>query len=135
MRGQISLELLVTFGILVAFTVPILILMLTVSSHGYENSARLQANAVSKTLADSINELYTQGPGTKRSLSLAFPTNSDAVRIADNEVTVILKTSTGNYEAVSPLFARVRTQLITNKIGLTNVNLEVDGTGEVIITG
>ncbi len=126
MRGQISLELLVTFGILLAFTVPIIILMLTVSQYGYEDAARAQANAVSKTIADSINEVYTQGPYAQRVLSVALPSNTESLRIADNEVTLTLRTSTGVYEASSPFFAKVEPRLITGSIGLTRIVLEVD---------
>lgn len=104
-HGQISIEMLITVGIIMAFTVPVLLLLLSISQLGYESSTLMQADATAKTLADNINELFVQGPGAKKTIAVAFPINMKSFSIQGKEVIIKLNTSNGIYEAVSPIFA------------------------------
>ena len=108
MKGQISLEIIITLGVVLSFTIPILLLLLSVSQLGYEKSSLLQADAAAGILADSINDVYSQGPGAKRLLSLTLPTNTESVSISGKEIVIKLKVSNGYYDAVSPIAAKVK---------------------------
>jgi len=112
MKGQMSLEILITLGVILSFTLPVILLLLSVSQIGYETSSLLQADASASILSDSIDDLYSQGPGAKRLLSLSVPTNTESVRITDNEVIVRLKTSDGFYDGVAPIVADVSPRVL-----------------------
>ena len=115
MKGQMSLEVLITLGLILSFSIPVLFLLLSVSQVGYETSSLLQADAAAGILSDSINDIYSQGPGAKRSLSLNVPTNTDSVIILENEVIIRLRTSSGYYDAVAPLAANVTQNIISRQ--------------------
>ncbi len=107
MKGQTSLELLVTLGIVIAFTIPVLFLLLSATSIGYEDTAKAQADASARTLSDTINLVYAQGEGAKRTILLNTPSSTQAVYAADGEAVVVLKTQAGIFEAVSPTIADI----------------------------
>ena len=123
-KAQVSMELLVTFGIFLAFSVPVLLVMFSTSNYGYERASLAQADAASKNIADTINEVYLQGGGARRTIAVAFPNNMDGLLIQNHEVIVRLRTSSGFYEAVSPIFASV--DPINSRIGLGLTTLHVD---------
>ena len=124
MRGQVSLELLVTLGIVIAFTVPIIFLLLSVSSVGYEKAAKDQADASARTLSDGINTVYAQGHGAKRIVLLNLPSSTKELRINGSEVIVKIETSAGEYEGVSPVFAQIDQPIVfTGRTGLFSVSV------------
>jgi len=127
LRGQISLELLITLGIIIAFTVPIVFLLLSVTSVGYEKAARDQADASARSLSDTINIVYAQGNGAKRIILLNLPSSTDQLKVSASEVSVIIKISSGTYEGVSPVFGNVETFDLSGankKTGLFAVSVE-----------
>ncbi len=105
MRGQASMELLITIGIVLAFTIPVVFLLLSLTMVGYEDTSIAQADATARSLADSINVVHSQGPGAKRMVLMNLPSNTDSLSIKNNEVVVAVKTSKGSYEAAAPFFA------------------------------
>ena len=133
MKGQSSLELLVTVGVVLAFTVPVLFLILSVSSVGYEDTAKAQADASARTLADAMNSVYAQGPGAQRDMLINAPPSTEAVYAADGEVVVRIGTSGGSFDAVSPTIAHISpgSHVIENKGGLFRVLLKTNNIGEV----
>ena len=146
LRGQVSLELLITMGVVLAFTMPVILLMLSVSQFGYESSTIAQAHAASKVVADNINELFVQGAGAKRTISVAFPINMQSLNISGNEVVITLKTSTGAYQAASPIFANAsipNPATLSGKTGLMTIAMQtiskpgIDGSEsiEVVLNG
>ena len=82
MKGQSSLELLVTVGIVMAFTVPVLFLLLSLTSVGYENTAKAQADASTRSLAETMNFVYAQGDGAKKVLLLNVPASTEEIYVA-----------------------------------------------------
>ncbi len=107
MKGQSSLELLVTLGVVVAFTIPVLFLLLSVTSIGYEDTAKAQADATSRSLADTMNSVYAQGPGAQRQVLLNVPASTLDVYAQGNEAVVRIKTTSGVFDAASPTFASI----------------------------
>ncbi|HLD59619.1 MAG TPA: hypothetical protein VI912_01390 [Candidatus Bilamarchaeaceae archaeon] len=134
MKGQMSLEVLITLGLILSFSIPVLFLLLSVSQVGYETSSLLQADAAAGILSDSINDIYSQGPGAKRLLSLNVPTNTDSVIILENEVIIRLRTSSGYYDAVAPLVANV-TQNIISRQGpfVASITVAKDASDNVVV--
>ncbi|MFH2106442.1 MAG: hypothetical protein ABII22_04225 [Candidatus Micrarchaeota archaeon] len=108
MKGQISLEVLITLGVILAFSLPVLFLMLTVSNYSFESSALQQADATAGMLADSIEDVYAQGPGAKRMVPLNVPSNTELISVSDDNVMVRLKVTNGFYDAVVSISARAK---------------------------
>jgi hypothetical protein len=129
------MEMLVTIGVVIAFTIPVVFLLLSVSSVGYEKAAKDQADASARSLADSINNVYAQGDGAKRVVLLNAPTSTQEISISDGEVIVDIRTSSGEYDGTAPVFANVSgVPTLTGKAGLIDLNVtNVDG--QVIING
>jgi len=132
LRGQVSLELLITVAAVIAFTVPVLFLLLSVSSVGHENAAKDQADATARTLADSINIVYSQGEGAKRTVLLNLPSNTESLNVTAKEVIVNVKLSSGTYEAASPFFAQMNnTFFVEGRSGLYPIVIETSDKGKV----
>jgi uncharacterized protein (UPF0333 family) len=138
MKGQSSLELLVTVGVVVAFTIPVIFLLLSVTSVGYEDTSKAQADASARTLADTMNSVYAQGGGAQREILLNVPPSTEQVRVvktADGtEVIVKIKTSGGSFEAASPSIAKIQgfSQEVEKKAGLFTLCVR-NANGEVQI--
>jgi len=127
-KGQASVEMLVTFGLFITFMLPVLLLVLVASQYGAENSTVYQAQATSHLIADTINEVYTQGcpteyspdlqVGASRTILVNLPGNAQSLQITPNtdlpsggEAIVTVGLSDGmSYAAVSPIFARVKAE-------------------------
>jgi hypothetical protein len=133
MRGQSSLELLVTISVVLAFTVPVLFLILSISSVGYEDTAKAQADASARTLADAMTSLYAQGKGAERQILMNVPPSTESISASEGEVVVRIRTSGGGFDAVSPTIARISpaSATILNKGGLFMVVLRTNDNGEV----
>ena len=133
MKAQVSLELLITIGVVLAFTVPVVLLLFTTSQIGYESASVSQANAAAKTLADNINEIALQGEGARKIMLVSFPSSMTDFTVEANEVVVKMKTTSGDYHAISPIFvnAKVNPASFTGKAGLLRVRMtttkETDG--------
>ncbi len=132
-KGQSSLELLATVGVVVAFTVPVLFLLLSVSSIGYEDTAKAQADATSRTIADSMNTIYAQGPGAQRDILVNIPPATQSVYASGGEVVVKIRTSGGEFDAASPTIAKIGSgsMTVTGKTGLIRLVIRANNRGEV----
>lgn len=134
MKGQTSLELLVTVGIVVAFTIPVLFLLLSATSIGYEDTAKAQADASSRTLSDTMNSVYAQGAGAKRMILLNVPSSTQEIYASGGEAVVSIRTQSGDFDAASPTIAEISgtSQTLGKKTGLFLISIEADSvTGEV----
>ncbi|MBI2079526.1 hypothetical protein HYT84_02080 [Candidatus Micrarchaeota archaeon] len=139
-KGQSSVEMLVTVGAVIAFTIPVILLLLSLTQYGQESAAIYQAQATSKIIAESINEVYIQGPGAEKNILVTFPSNSIGLSIKGpveqdkqlgSEVIITMKSSTGSYDAVTPTFARVELLPLLSPNGLVSLKLLTKADGEV----
>lgn len=123
----------VTLGVVLAFTIPVLFLLLSITSIGYEDTARAQADASSRTLADNMNSVYAQGPGAEREILLNVPATTQNITVTSNEVVVTIKTTSGIYQAASPTIASINPlySKINAKSGLFPLIIKTDSKGEV----
>ena len=133
-KAQVSVELLVTLGVVLAFALPVLLLLLSISQFGFENASVAQAEGAAKKLADNINEVHAQGGITKRVVLMSLPLNTESLSVGENEVVVKVKISAGEYEAVSPMFGKVKAFELKQKSGPISLVLQNNG-NEVEISG
>jgi len=101
------MELLITLGIVLAFTIRVVFLLFTVTQVGYEDTAKAQADATARSLADSLNFVYSQGEGAKRMILLNTPTTMESLTVGNGEVVARITTSDGYYDGASPTFAEI----------------------------
>ena len=132
LRGQASMELLITLGIILAFTVPVLFLLFTITQIGYEDTAMAQADAAARSLGDTVNFVYSQGEGAKRVILLNTPPQTERVTVGNGEIVIRIKTSEGYYDGVFPIFAEIYggTQELTGT-GLFIIEVRCNSRGEV----
>ncbi len=133
MKGQSSLELFVTLGVVMSFTIPVVLLLLSVSSVGYEDTAKAQADAAARSLADSINTVYAQGPGAQREILINVPPSTQSITVSGAEVTISIKTSGGTFDAAAPTIATaVKTPSpLAGKVGLFKLIVRAKDNGVV----
>ena len=127
MRAQVSIELLTTFGIILVFTVPVLLLLLTITQYGHENASMMQADATGRMLAHNIEVIYFQGDGAKKTLLLNFPSNTKTMTINESthEIVLNISTSSGYYEAALPFYGNISQDVSESDLtGLLTFELE-----------
>jgi uncharacterized protein (UPF0333 family) len=125
-KAQVSIELLVTIGVVLAFTIPIIFLLFSLSQFGLENAAVAQAEGASKKISDNLNEVFSQGPQSKRSILVNLPSSTQSVNVSGRQVVVTIKTSSGIYDAASPIFAKVSNTEIRGRTGPITLQLIVN---------
>ncbi len=136
MKAQASVETLSTLGMVLAFTVPVLLLLLSASQYGAESTAIYQTQSSARIVADTINDVFVQGNGATKQVLINLPGNTDSLEITGNEVIIILTVQNGKYDAVAPIFANVHpdtdAQQITEVNGLVSLTIKnTDGEIEV----
>lgn len=134
-KGQASLELLITLGVVLAFSLPVVFLLLTVSQFGFEDTSKFQADATVIKIADNINEIYAKRAFSKTTLLVNLPANTKEIKINNKEVIVEIDSASGKYEAAAPIFAEARDVTIPGKRGPVVILLNVDSSGKVLVNG
>ncbi len=139
MKGQASMETMVTLGIVLAFTVPVILLLVSFTSVTHEDTSIAQADAAARSLADSMNFVYIQGDGAKRSVILNVPASTEEIVVQDRtdgrpggEVIIRIRTSSGRFDAVAPTLANVSYSIYRDKSGLFTMQV-VNSGGEVML--
>jgi hypothetical protein len=125
-KGQSATETMVTIGMVLVFVVPIVLLLLVGAQARFESLSHVQAGSCSRIIADSINEVYAEGPGASKVAIVNIPSNALLVGISENEVTIALSGRTGPSEVVAPFFGEVHEDSrfeVTNEAGATPAGL------------
>ncbi len=133
MKGQISMEMLITVGMVLAFTLPIVLFLFTATSSSYEETTKAQADAAARVLSDVINEVYSQGSGAKKTIALNLPSSTKTISVKNGEVIVVIS-SGAVYTATYPVFAEIDDfDLSINKGGLQRFEIINDGSTVQVI--
>lgn len=125
-KGQSATETMVTIGMVLVFVVPIVLLLLVGAQARFESLSHVQAGSCARIIADSINEVYAEGPGASKVAIVNIPSNALLVSISENEVTIALSGSNGQSEVVAPFFGEVHEDSraeISNEAGVAPAGL------------
>jgi hypothetical protein len=106
-KGQAATEMLVTIGMVLIFIIPILLLLLVVAQLRFETLSEVQGSSAIRIMADSVNEIYLEGPGATKVVVVNLPTNTKNLSITENEVIITLETRSGENQLVVPFFGNV----------------------------
>lgn len=132
MKAQVAFESFVTIAVLIAFTVPIILLILFFSSFKLEDLSLFHGKSTLQYLSDNINKIYLEGNGAKRTLLIDLPSNTQELIFSNNKITLILSTSNGVYEVSEPVFANIKDVSIYDKSGQVFLIIKMnDSTVEV----
>jgi|GEM_PF-1051413 len=139
-RGQAAVETLVTIGMILVFVIPILLVLLVGAQARFESLSHVQSNSAINIIADSINEVYMEGPSASKVVMVNLPSNTKNLTIANNEVTLTLETRSGPTDMSTPYFGVVANEgeVFTGHPsnpqppkGLYPIKFEVDSQGQV----
>lgn len=130
-KGQASMEMFTTVGIFVAFLIPVVLLLFTVSSQNFEEVSKSQADVVVKKIAHNINSVYLMGDNSSRTILIHLPSNSQSLKINEGEVILYLSTYSESFESSYPIIAELREDFETDSTGLfwikiTNIHHQVN---------
>ena len=128
-KGQASVEMLATVGIVLLLLIPILFLLLVGAQVRFESLSHIQAASASRLLADSINEVYLEGDGATKVALINLPSNTKSVAFSENEVILTIETSSGESEITYPFFGKLSADSqdlkIENRRGIMPVTFTV----------
>ena len=136
-KGQASVEMLITVGVVLAFVVPLILFILSISNYNYENVSKYQADVSAEAIAHIINHVFIEGEGSQRSILVNLPSNTKSLEINQNEVIITLETSAGIYQASYPLLTDILSEIkIDDRAGLFWLKITNNGEFEEIgVTG
>ncbi len=139
MKGQAATETLVTIGMILVFIIPILLLLLVGAQAKFESLSHVQASSAVRIIADSINEVYLEGPKASKIVMINLPSNSRNLNISNNEVTLVIETSSGPTDITTSYFGGMNnSQEIVSAggavpMGLYPMKFEANDAGKVVI--
>ncbi len=141
MKAQAATETLVTIGMILVFVIPILLILLVGAQAEFESLSHVQAGSAVRIIADSINEVYLEGPTASKVVIVNVPSNVESLNIKDNEVTLALRTRYGTTDITSAYFGELSepSMVITAEggnapVGLYPMKFETNSAGKVVIT-
>lgn len=132
-KGQTSFEMLVSLAALLAFSVPVVLLVLSSSQLRLEDLSVFHGRTSVQQLSDAINEVYLEGAGSQRTLLVELPSNTQNLTFSGNTVTLYLSTQNGVYQISHPVFAAVKPSFIS-RTGLANIRMAVDQNRQVSVS-
>jgi len=139
-KGQAATEMLVTIGVILIFIVPILLLLLVGAQARFESLSHIQANSVVRIIADSINEVYIEGPQASKVVMVNIPSNARYLNITENEVVLTLETSNGPTDVTTAFFGELNDTSIglvvadgRAPVGLYPMKFYTDEEGKTVI--
>ena len=139
MKGQAATETLVTIGMILIFVIPILLLLLVGAQAKFESLSYVQGSSAIRIIADSINEVYLEGPAASKVVLINLPSNSKNLSISNNEVVLTIETRSGPSDITTAYFGNMsdsEIEIVSNKrapMGLYPMKFWVDDEGKVVI--
>ncbi len=100
LKGQVSIEYLLITAFAFLMTVPIIALFYSQSHQIQEDVTDAQVEKIASELRDAANEVYYQGPPSKRTLKIYMPDNVENVSISNKNIIFKVSSTAGDYEIV-----------------------------------
>ena len=135
-KGQASTEALISIGFLIVFLIPLILFLFVAAQTKYSELAQLQAESTANLLADTINEVYLEGPGASKQIVLSIPAHTDYLEVRDSGLVVISLSGYGGEDIVisSPFFGKSYSGFrLTDKQGNIPVVVSCTPQGDVVI--
>jgi len=115
-KGQASVEMLSTVGLVLLLLIPILFLLLVAAQIRFEDLSLIQASSTCRIMSDSINEVYLEGGGSSTVALINLPSNTNSIKFTENEVVLSLQTRSGETQISYPFFGELSPNLVGTEI-------------------
>ncbi len=132
LKGQSSLEMLVTVAALLAYSLPIVLLVFSFSYMKLEDVALTQGRATVQQLSDGVNSVYLQGEGARHSMLIDLPSGTRNLTVSGKTITLYISATGGTYSISHPIFANASSFTISDRVGLIKITMRMEG-GQVIL--
>jgi uncharacterized protein (UPF0333 family) len=107
MRGQVSFEYMMIFGLAIAFAIPVWLYVTSLQQDtGQELSLSYARNAVNQ-ITSSADLVYSQGPPAKVRLNVYIPSGIESVNITNRTISFRMRTSAGLSDVFSSSVANL----------------------------
>ena len=135
-----------TVGLILVLLIPILLLIVVGAQIRFESLSTVQASSAARAAADSVNEVWIQGPNAAKGILVNLPSNTKSMEFRENEVVLVLQTQTGDTQVSYNFFGELAEPSpnlgladdvylnITGKKGLTALEFRTDNTGRVVVS-
>jgi len=123
-KGQASMEMFTTVGIFIAFLIPMILLLITLSGQNFEEVSKAQSAVVTAKLAQNINSVYLGGSNTTKQILINLPSNVKSLNISNGEVKISLNTMSGITEESYPIFANLSREYNSDRKGLMWITIK-----------
>ena len=136
-KGQASTEALISIGFLIVFLVPMVLFLFVAAQTKYSELAQLQAESSVNLLADTINEVYLEGPGARKQIVVSVPAHTQYLEVRDSGLVILSLSGYGgqNETISSPFFAPFHgTYQITSRQGNIPLAVSCTSQGDIVIT-
>lgn len=133
-KGQASAEMLATVGLVLLLLIPVVLLLLVGAQVRFESLSQVQAASSARLIADSINEIYLEGPHSAKVAVANLPSNTKSVALSENEVIITLETRDGETQIAHPFFgvlADGAQKKLEGARGILTVRFSADEEGRV----
>lgn len=129
MRGQSSFEYIILMGMILVILIPVFYYSTRESS---QNINVNQGNDVVNSVANTVNSIYSLGPGNKEYIQVVIPGGIESVNIEGNEVAIKMHAFGDAADIFATTIANVTGQIPTRK-GPALISIEVLDSGVVLI--
>lgn len=124
-RAQSATELLILAGFGLAFIIPLAFLFISSSNAELSRTSVQQAKISARTIADEAGEMYLQGPFSKKTIYVNYPSGVLNGSIEGGLVVLSVDADGRQVDAVSSTFANISGSLAGRRIaGIQRIRME-----------
>lgn len=129
LKAQAAVEMLTLAGFAIVFIIPLALLFLSTSNVELGKASVVQAKASARTIADEAGEIYLQGEGARKSITVNYPDGVKNGSVEANLVVLTIETADGRtIDIVATTFAELQGNLSGKRTaGLQRIRLVNEG--------
>ncbi|MCX8198026.1 MAG: hypothetical protein N3F07_02415 [Candidatus Micrarchaeota archaeon] len=105
--GQAAVEMLVFVAFVLLFIIPLALLFLSMSGEEAGKSSLEQARIAARIISDEAGEVYLQGPGSKKSITVNYPSGVADGAVEGGLVVLTMDVGGRRTDVASPAFANI----------------------------
>lgn len=99
--------MLVLVGFALVFIIPLALLFLSASNNELGKTSVMQAKATARTIADGAGEVYLQGPGATKYITVNYPQGITGASVGNGMVVLTMDLNGYRQDIVAATFANI----------------------------
>ena len=140
-KGQAATEMLATIGLFLVIMIPIVLLILVSAQIKFESLSSVQGESATRIIADSINQVWIEGPYANKVAIVNLPSNTESLVFRENEVVMYLRSRAGTTQVSYTFFGELEDDPatgiglnISERQGLVPLHFHTNLNGGVVIS-